>query len=489
MNRGRAGSLAASPTLVGAVTVLIVVVAVFLSYQANEGLPFVPTYKLSAQVPNASTLVPGNEVRIGGIRVGQINDVRPVQNEDGSVNAVVDMELNQDLEPLPEDTTVVVRSRTAIGLKYLEVRRGDADDGFSAGSTMPLTAARPEPVDLDELFNTFDTSTREAIQVNLTEFGNSLAGRGGNLNAVLGELRPLVEQLEPVMRNLSAPETGLARFIDGLAASAAEAAPVAEIQGQLFVDLETTFLAFADVARPYIQDTISKSPPSEDAVINQTPFIRPFLVNTTQLFSELRPGFHALRPVARDFADAISIGVKALKESPDFNAELDPTATSLLNFANDATSREGIRDLTTFNTQLGPLLAFIAPAQSVCNYASLLFRNASSFISIGDGALGTSQRFIVTNPGEGPNSEIGPSSAPANGGGPDLSNYLHYNPYPNTASPGQERECEAGNEQYLSGQTVIGNVPGNQGIDTEEQIAEQLATPTAKKKKKKKKKK
>ena len=44
---GRAGSLAASPTLVGAVTVLVVVVAVFLSYQANQGLPFVPTYQAS----------------------------------------------------------------------------------------------------------------------------------------------------------------------------------------------------------------------------------------------------------------------------------------------------------------------------------------------------------------------------------------------------------------------------------------------------------
>jgi glycosyltransferase involved in cell wall biosynthesis len=67
--RGRAGSVAASPTLVGAVTVLVVVVAVFLAYQANQGLPFVPTYKLSAELPNAETLVPGNDVRIGGARV------------------------------------------------------------------------------------------------------------------------------------------------------------------------------------------------------------------------------------------------------------------------------------------------------------------------------------------------------------------------------------------------------------------------------------
>ena len=136
MRGGRVGSLAASPTLVGAVTVLVVVVAVFLSYQANKGLPFVPTYQISAEVPNANTLVPGNDVRIGGIRVGQITDIQPVSHEDGSVGATVDMELNQDLEPLPEDTNVVVRSRSALGLKYLELRRGTSDQGFPAGSTL-----------------------------------------------------------------------------------------------------------------------------------------------------------------------------------------------------------------------------------------------------------------------------------------------------------------------------------------------------------------
>ena len=70
--RGRGGgsSLAASPVLVGAVTVLVTIVAVFLSYNANSGLPFVPTYDLKANLPNAAQLVKGFEVRIGGARVG-----------------------------------------------------------------------------------------------------------------------------------------------------------------------------------------------------------------------------------------------------------------------------------------------------------------------------------------------------------------------------------------------------------------------------------
>ena len=46
-----------SPVLVGAVTLLVAIVAVFLSYNANAGLPFVPTYDLKAELPNAANLV------------------------------------------------------------------------------------------------------------------------------------------------------------------------------------------------------------------------------------------------------------------------------------------------------------------------------------------------------------------------------------------------------------------------------------------------
>ena len=62
MNRRRrsVGGLTASPVLVGAVTLLVAIVAVFLSYNANAGLPFVPTYDVSVNLPSAANLVAGN---------------------------------------------------------------------------------------------------------------------------------------------------------------------------------------------------------------------------------------------------------------------------------------------------------------------------------------------------------------------------------------------------------------------------------------------
>ena len=46
---GRGSGIAGNPVLIGAATVLVVLVAVFLSYNANQGLPFVPTYALKAR--------------------------------------------------------------------------------------------------------------------------------------------------------------------------------------------------------------------------------------------------------------------------------------------------------------------------------------------------------------------------------------------------------------------------------------------------------
>ena len=109
---GLAAGLAASPTLVGAVTVMIVILAIFLAYNANTGLPFVPSYRVSAEVPNANSLVPGNEVRIGVVRVGLIEQIEPEQQDDGTFNAKLDLKLDADVEPLPEDSTMIVRARS-----------------------------------------------------------------------------------------------------------------------------------------------------------------------------------------------------------------------------------------------------------------------------------------------------------------------------------------------------------------------------------------
>src|SRR5947208_2584641 len=105
MTRGRGtASIVASPVLVGAVTTLVVIVSVFLAYNANQGLPFVPTYDVNVQLPSGANLVKSNEVRVGGFRVGLIDKIDPgvgVLNGKRRTIAVVHMKLDKTVLPLP----------------------------------------------------------------------------------------------------------------------------------------------------------------------------------------------------------------------------------------------------------------------------------------------------------------------------------------------------------------------------------------------------
>ncbi len=465
-NRSGIQGVASSPILVGAVTVLVVIVAVFLAYNANNGLPFVSTYDLKARVPNADALVKGNEIRIGGVRVGIVRSVVPVQVGDGEVAAELTLRLDKNVEPLPVDSTITIRPKSALGLKFLQVTPGSSSEGFEAGDTIPVSAARPEPVDIDEFFAMFDKPTREAIRQNLAGFGNALAGRGPQLNEAIGALRRLVVNGQPLLRKIVEPSTDFAGFWRALEDLSATVAPVAEAQASLFVGLDITFAAFARVARPFIQETIEKSAPTEDVVNDALPALRPFLHNSARFFTALQPGAKALGETSPVIAESLRAGVPALNNSPVLNAQLQPTAEALVDFQNADGVFNGLELLTDTNRLLKPSLTFITPAQTVCNYLTLTFRQVSNASEVGN-KNGNWLNFISFLPPEGPNSESGQAAAPASGPNPEFpDNFLHYNPFPNTAAPGQSRGCEAGNEKFTPGRTVIGEAPDVWGTTT-----------------------
>jgi ABC-type transporter Mla subunit MlaD len=455
-------SIAGSPLLIGAITTLVVVVAVFLAWNANHGLPFVPTYDLYANLPNAENLIAGNDVRIGGNRVGAVDTITAVRRSDGTTYVRLHMKLQKSLDPLPLGSDLVVRSQSALGLMYLQITPAGTG-GYKPDATIPLSRAQPTPVALDTVVNTFNAPTRDGQDYLLRGLGNGLAGRGYDLNRTIHVAPRLLGDLDRVMRNLAGPQTRLRRLFPALERTALILRPVAQTQGELFANLDTTFTALAAVAQPDIEDTIARTPPAEQAGIRGFPEQRAFLANSTGLVHELRPGVAQLPATLPQLADALELGTPALRRSPALSRRLERLFVTLADFSTDPGVRLGVDRLRDTAHTLNPTLAFLTPVQTTCNYLTLWFRNIASLLSQGD-KNGTWQRFIIVNTPQGPNSESGPSSAPANGPTPD--NFLHTNPYPNTASPGQTKECEAGNEDYLVGKQVIGNVPGNQGTTT-----------------------
>jgi virulence factor Mce-like protein len=437
----RRRSVASNPVLTGAATVLVVVIAVFLAYNANSGLPLVATYDLTVEVPDAARLVEGNEVRVGGRRVGTIKRIVPTQRRDGRVFARLDLRLDMSVAPLPADTTARVRPRSTLGLKYLELTPGEAGRGLKAGETLALNQSRGR-VELDQALAVFDSQTRLHLRGTVEGLSTGLAGRGADVNRSLADLGPFLRRLVPVMRTLAAPETDLRGFVRGVEGAMATLAPVSgELRG-LLRGADTT-LGALERERDALEETLVQAPPTLTTGTRALRRIGPVVGEAAELVRALRPGTRLLPGTSAGLADLARRGEPVLRRAVDLGPQLDETLRAVGRLVAEPSTGGAVRKLTAVVSSLEPTLRAVNPFQVDCNYLGVWTRNASSTISEGD-ELGTWFRFIpIYQP-----SEIVQASEPAP--------QLHVTPYPNV-----DGECEAGNEPYLPGRQ-IGNPPGRQ---------------------------
>jgi phospholipid/cholesterol/gamma-HCH transport system substrate-binding protein len=470
MTRRAGASVVASPVLVGAVTVLVVIVAVFLAYNANQGLPFVPTYDLKAEIPGGENLVKGNEVRVGGFRVGLIDTIDPktiVQNGDRKTIAVVQMKLDKVVDPLPKDSQIYIRPRSALGLKYVEVTPGRSSQGYRAGETIPLANAR-EPVEFDDVFSTFDERTRTASRTALTGFGDALAGRGESLNEAIHALNPFFRHLTPVMRTLADRDTELDEFFKQIGRASAQIAPVAKTQAELFVNMADTFAAFSRCPE-CLRQTIAKSPPTLDASISSFRVQRPFLEDFADVSHSLRPAARELPRALPALNDALRVGQVVLPRTPDLNRLTGDVLQALDDLVQDPNTLGGLRQLRTLTSVTRPLITFVGPYQTVCNYWNFWWLGLGEHISQ-EVRNGTSERVLLK---DAPNRTqdnlmssynadraadvpkgVDPQTGTDQFGDPLVA--THAQPYAPAIDAQGNADCQSGQTGYLNGPLVNG---------------------------------
>ena len=393
---GRRGALTASPLLVGAVTVLVTLVAVFISYGANSGLPFVPTYRVQVELPNASKLVEGNDVRAGGFRIGQVKRIRSarrrVNGQERSI-ALLQLELDKRVEPLPVDTKVTVRSRSSLGLKYVELVPGRARRGFQAGDTIPLAPSASAPEDLEDVLSTFQPETRVDARKTLEGFGNGLAGRGPALNQAIESLNPFVTHLLPVMHALSDPHTELRGLFPALGRTLRQAAPVASAQVAWLTEMADVFAAIGRDPRA-LQDTIDESAPTLEVATESLHVQTPFLARFADLSRRLQPGAAELRRALPPLNDAVLAGIPAFRRTPELGGRLEELFVALDDLGDNPNTLLALRDLRTATRIAGPATRFVAPYQTVCNYLNYFFTPLGTHQSLAVPG-GTAERILA----------------------------------------------------------------------------------------------
>jgi virulence factor Mce-like protein len=447
--RRTGSSVLANPVLVGAVTLLVTLVAVFLAYNANNGLPFVPTTELHVQLEDGSNVVKGNEVRSGGFRVGVVTGIEPVPIGGGRTGADVTLKLDKTVGDVPRDSRVVVRNRSALGLKYLDLQLGRSDDVFAAGDTLPVRQTRT-PVELDDFFNTFDEPTREASRTNLTEFGNALAFRGADLSLTIEQLPPLFGHLEPVARMLADPQTDLRGFFRALADTAEAVAPVSKTQARLFTTMADTLAAIGrDEER--LQQFIAKSPPTLDVSTDSLRAQRPFLSDLAAFSEDFEVATGELRAALPDLNAAIDSGIDVQRDLVDTNERLGRAFAALDELSSAPTTLFALRGLTATVDTLNPTVRFIGPYQTVCNYWNYFFTALAEHFSEPD-TTGHVQRALLNSAGDQDDSldSMG-ANGPANGQEVTRGNaqYLHGPAYGAAITESGAADCEVGQRGYL----------------------------------------
>jgi virulence factor Mce-like protein len=481
MRSGSASSVFASPVLVGAVTVLISVIAVFLAYNANQGLPFVPTYELRIETQDASRLVAGNEIREGGYRIGQISEIEAIPlPREGGHGARITAQLSEDVAPVPEDSTVVIRPRSMLGLKFVDLRRGTSDTDIPNGGTLTATTENTAPPEFDDVFNMFTEDTRKDIRTNLETFGGGLAGRGPDLNRALERLPALMRDLVPVMQVLSDPDTQLERFVQSLERTAVAVAPVAEDFAAGFDSMAETFDAITEDVDAY-QATIAESPETLRTGIEELPRQRPFLRRLAAISDEMRAAARQVRVSAPPLSSALAAGTRVLPQTPPFNRQLADTLEEAQSLAESPLTNPTINGLVATTQTLRPTLRWVGPHITVCNYWNYWWTLMADHLSEEE-ATGTLQRIGAKSV---PHQDNSPSefnqTHPANGEGADPVTvaasgdpvHLHAQPYGRAVDSRGRADCESGQRGYprrLARRAPPGydiviepRTPGNQG--------------------------
>jgi len=199
--------------LAGALTLGVLVVIGAVAVRAPNGVPVKSYRTYYASIPDPGNIQPHNDVRVGGVRVGQVITIDP---EGG--RARVELKLDGDTEALPSDSQVFVRAAGLLGQRYVELRPGRSPQPLPEGSTIRGTD-RALTYGVPDALNTFDEKTRAGLASTVDGLGVGLLGRGGDLNElfsdavqagprfrdtvdlVLGERPGAVRRLAPSLRS------------------------------------------------------------------------------------------------------------------------------------------------------------------------------------------------------------------------------------------------------------------------------------------------
>jgi phospholipid/cholesterol/gamma-HCH transport system substrate-binding protein len=193
--------------------VLGLVAAGLVLSQMNFVAPWSHRFSFDIELADAVAVSPGNsqEVRIAGVPVGQIVASRPTDHDTSLVTVSL-----QPGHPIFDNARAVLRSVNPLNQMYITL-----NPGGPPGHPLPEHGVIPvsqtiRPVQLDEVFDRFDSRTRGALTQLLAESDNALVNAPQTVPAALTAADTTLTTLKPVVTRLRERDRNIRDLVTAL---------------------------------------------------------------------------------------------------------------------------------------------------------------------------------------------------------------------------------------------------------------------------------
>ncbi len=313
---------------------LALAAAAVVTTGAGEG----GSYKVRAIFDNAGFVIPGEDVKVAGVKVGKVDSMDVTRD----FKAVVVLDIQDPAyQDFRSDASCQVRPQSLIGEKFVEceptqARAADAepppalrkiDRGEGEGQYLLPVENTQQSVDLDLINNIMRLPYRQRLSLILNEFGAGLAGRGNELNETIRRADPALKEVDEVLKLLASQNkvlANLARDSDTVLAPLARershisgaiehssnvAAATAERRDDLAADIERLprFLRELRPTMRQLGELSDQATPVFRSLGNSAPDIN-------RMIRELGPFSEAGIPAVESLGDAAVIGTPAMRD-------------------------------------------------------------------------------------------------------------------------------------------------------------------------------
>ena len=296
-------------------------------------------YKVRAIFDSAVSVIPGEDVKISGVKVGKVDSLDVTKDQKAAITLAITVPGYADFR---EDATCTIRPQSLIGEKFVECTPtepravGEAPkpalreikEGPGKGSHLLPITQTSTPVDIDLINNILRKPYAERLSLIIGELGIGVAGRGKDINDAIRRANPALQETDKVLKILADQNTTLAdlardsdtvlaplarersRVADSIVQSGTVAQATAERSAELEAGLQRLpgFLrelrptmvrlgALSDQAAPVFEDLGAQAP-----AINR-------------VIRQLGPFSAAALPALRTLGQATDIGGPALVRS------------------------------------------------------------------------------------------------------------------------------------------------------------------------------